>query len=77
MSDRRRRTVDATVALLAAMPEAWLQDVLDRLGASGVVALPEDQAKPRRVCSTCGKPYALCRRLAQATGDDHEFELKG
>lgn len=70
MSDRRRKTVNATVALLEALPEAWLDDVIQRLGVRGAVAL-EQPAEKRRVCGVCTLPYPL--HVAR-WADDHEWE---
>lgn len=71
VSDRRRKTVNATVALLEAMPEEWLNDVLQRLGARGTVVLEQPVEKDRRRCGVCTLPYPLCRAR---WADDHEWE---
>lgn len=71
MSDRRRSTVNAVVALLQAMPEAWLQDVLQRLQARGAVVLDNAPAGPPRVCGICTLTYPL--HMAR-WADDHEWE---
>jgi hypothetical protein len=71
MSERRRKTVNATVALLEAMPEAWLEDVLARLGAKGAVVLEQPADKRDRRCGVCTLPYPL---HVSRWGDDHEWE---
>lgn len=71
---RRAKATAAIVAFLQTLPEEQLRDVIDGLAVRGVVALEVDPDRARRVCGTCLKPYALCRRVAEATGDDHPFE---
>lgn len=74
MSSRRHAQVNAVVALLQALPEAWLEDVLARLNTRGVVVLETPAKRERRACGVCGHYYPKCRALAQATGDEHDFE---
>lgn len=72
MSDaRRRKTVNAVVALLDAMPEAWVQDVLQRLNVRGAVVMDQPAPTRRRVCGICTLPYPLCR---SRWSDDHDWE---
>ncbi len=71
MSERRRKTVNATLALLEAMPEDWLDEVLQRLGARGAVVIEQAAGDKRRVCGTCTLPYPL--HMAR-WADDHEWE---
>jgi hypothetical protein len=72
VSDRRRKTVNATVALLEAMPEAWLEDVLARLGARGAVVLEQPAEKRDRRCGVCDLTYP--HHVARLHIDDHEWE---
>lgn len=73
MSERRRKTVNATVALLEALPEDWLNDVLARMSARGAVVLEkvEDRHKGR-VCGVCSLPYPL--HIARQHLGEHEWE---
>lgn len=72
MSDRRRKTVNAAVALLEALPEEWLSDVLARLGGRGVLAIPEQTVKPDRRCGICGLFYP--HHMARQHIDEHPWE---
>lgn len=71
---RRAKQTTALVALLQALPEDQLKDVIEELGAKGVVVVETPADAPRRVCGTCGHVFPECRRRALATGDDHEFD---
>lgn len=71
MSARRQKTVTALVALLDALPGDWLEEILQRLNASGRVTLDAPAGARRRVCGICTLPYPLCRTR---WGDDHEWE---
>lgn len=61
----------AILALLQALSDSELQDVLTGLNAKGVVAVATPVDRPQRPCGTCGLSYPLCRRR---WADDHEYE---
>lgn len=69
---QRKAQTTALVALLQALPEQQLADVLAALAARGVITVADQGGdKRRRRCGVCGLPYALCRQ--RWTGD-HDFE---
>lgn len=75
-SARHRRQIDALVLLLDTLHASVLEGVLERLEVKGAVALERKEDQPDRRCATCGHYYPRCRSLAEATGDDHPFEVR-
>jgi hypothetical protein len=76
-STRQRRQIDALVLLLDTLSAGVLEGVLERLEVKGAVALEhKDGERPDRRCATCGHYYPKCRQLAEATDDDHAFEVR-
>lgn len=71
MTPQRRAQTTALIALLKALPDQQLQDVLTGLDAHGLVVLDVPPERPKRPCGICGHPYPKCRRL---WSEDHEYE---
>lgn len=70
MASRKALTA-AVVALLQALPDDQLGDVLTALNTKGVVKVETPKDRPHRPCGVCGKSYPVCRRM---WADDHEYE---
>lgn len=67
----RKALTAALTAVLQALPEEQLQDVLTGLNTKGVVVMETPSARPHRPCGVCGLSYPQCRRR---WADDHDYE---
>jgi hypothetical protein len=69
---QRKAQTTALVALLQALPQQQLMDVLASLEAHGRITVHDQGGtRRRRRCGVCGLSYPLCR---QRWSEDHEFE---